>query len=464
MPFGPDCAVPNLTTSTDAPVLAFESRLLERAAEIEAWFRRQWQVTPPPFYASVDLRNAGFKLAPVDTNLFPAGFNNLNPAFEPLCVQAIQSAFERIMPSACDVLLVPESHTRNRFYLESVALLQELIRKAGYRVELGSPRSDLHGPETMKLDSGRELVLQPLLRDDDRVSIERFTPCVVLLNNDLSGGRPAILENLSQPVIPPLALGWSNRSKTQHFTHYRDVAREFGALLEIDPWWVDPLFRNCGQINFKTGDGEECLASNVDLLLQDIRAKYGEYGVKEEPFVIVKADAGTYGMGVLTVRNGEDVRKLNRSARKKMTATKEGREITGVIIQEGVYTFERWVEEPRFSESLSGSAESLLGLKGATAEPVVYMIDHFVVGGFYRVHAERGIQDNLNAPGASFRPLAFAEAGNCPDLRCGPHEHPNRFYAYGVVARLALLAAAREVAQALLHESLQSGRVARAVA
>jgi oxygen-independent coproporphyrinogen-3 oxidase len=26
----------------------------------------------------VDLRNAGFKLAPVDTNLFPAGFNNLN--------------------------------------------------------------------------------------------------------------------------------------------------------------------------------------------------------------------------------------------------------------------------------------------------------------------------------------------------------------------------------------------------
>ena len=29
----------------------------------------QWQEHAVPFYASVDLRNAGFKLAPVDTNL-----------------------------------------------------------------------------------------------------------------------------------------------------------------------------------------------------------------------------------------------------------------------------------------------------------------------------------------------------------------------------------------------------------
>lgn len=463
MPFGPGCAVPNLTTSSDAPVLTFESRLVERAADIEAWFRRQWQSTPPPFYASVDLRNAGFKLAPVDTNLFPAGFNNLNPAFEPLCVQAIQAALEHVLPCARDVLLIPESHTRNRFYLESVALLQELIRKAGYRVELGSLRTDLPEPQKIALDSGRELVLRPLRREDDRVRVDGFEPCAVLLNNDLSGGRPEILESLNQPVIPPLALGWSNRSKTRHFTHYRDVAADFGELLDIDPWWVDPLFRNCGRVNFKTGAGEDCLIENVDKLLADIQAKYDQYGVREQPFVVVKADAGTYGMGVLTVKSAEELQHLNRSARKKMAATKEGREITGVIIQEGVYTFERWVEEPRFSESLSGSAETLLGLKGATAEPVVYMIDRFVVGGFYRVHAERGIQDNLNAPGASFRPLAFAEAGNCPDLRCGPHEHPNRFYAYGVVARLALLAAAREVAEAPRGDARSEGP-ARAVA
>ena len=107
MPSPSHHAVPNLTTAQTAPLLRFESLLLERAADIERWFLSQWALTPPPFYCSVDLRNAGFKLAPVDTNLFPGGFNNLNPAFEALCVQAIQSALERVMSTACDVLLVP---------------------------------------------------------------------------------------------------------------------------------------------------------------------------------------------------------------------------------------------------------------------------------------------------------------------------------------------------------------------
>ena len=82
----------------------------------------------------------------------------------------------------------------------------------------------------------------------------------------------------------------------------------------------------------------------------------------------------------------------------------------------------------------------------AIAEPVVYMIDRFVVGGFYRVHAARGRDENLNAPGAQFVPLAF-ESPCIPDLRGPAGCPPNRFYAYGVVARLAQLAAAIEVGQ-----------------
>jgi glutamate--cysteine ligase len=427
-------AVPNLTTSQTAPLLKFESLLLERATDIEAWFRSEWLKTPPPFYGSVDLRNAGFKLAPVDTNLFPGGFNNLNPAFESLCVQAIQAAMTRVMPSACDVLLVPENHTRNRWYLENVAVLRDLIQKAGYKVRLGSLRPELTAPEVHKLDSGRELLLEPIRRDGDRVAVDGFRPCLVLLNNDLSGGRPPVLEGLSQPVIPPLGVGWSTRLKSQHFGFYRGVAAEFGALLGIDPWLVDPLFRNCGEINFMKREGEECLAANVGLLLEDIETKYKEYGVKEEPFVIVKADAGTYGMGVMTVRSVDDVRDINRDTRKKMAATKEGKEVTGAIIQEGVYTFETW------------------GEGRATAEPVAYMIDRHVVGGFYRVHEGRSNQENLNAPGSSFQPLAFAECCNHPDCTQAPDARPNRFYAYGVVARLALMAAARETDHALKIE------------
>ncbi|MDR3418761.1 MAG: glutamate--cysteine ligase [Nevskia sp.] len=434
-------AVPNLTTAHTAPLLRFESLLLARAADIEAWFRKQWLATAPPFYGSVDLRNAGFKLAPVDTNLFPAGFNNLNPAFEALCVQAIQAALGRVLPDACGVLLVPENHTRNQFYLENVAVLRDLLQHAGYKTRIGSLRPELQAAETLRLESGRELVLEPIRRSGDRVGVDDFDPCVVLLNNDLSGGRPPVLENLGQPVTPPLGVGWSSRLKSQHFAIYHEVSAEFGALLGIDPWLVEPLFRNCGQINFKTREGEDCLAGNVELLLEDIAAKYKEYGVREEPFVIVKADAGTYGMGVMTVKSPDQVRNLNRDTRKKMAATKEGKEVTGAIIQEGVYTFERW-NEP-------GAGEDD---QGATAEPVVYMIDQYVVGGFYRVHGGRSNQENLNAPGSTFKPLAFAEPCSHPDCTLPPDARPNRFYAYGVVARLALVAAAREIALALARE------------
>ena len=421
--------VPRLTTALTGPLLELEQTLLRRTPDIEAWLRGEWRETPAPFYASVDLRNAGFKLAPVDANLFPAGFNNLNPAFEPLCVQALQLALERTCPSAKGILIVPENHTRNRYYLENVATLQNLIRKAGYNVRVGSLLPDLHEPNRITLDSGRELVLEPLRRHGNELSVDGFVPCSILLNNDLSGGAPEILQGLDQPVVPPLGLGWHRRLKSGHFSHYRDVATEFGEVMDLDPWLVDPLFRNCGEINFMKREGEECLITNVELLLADIRLKYKEYGVTEEPFVIIKADAGTYGMGVMTVRNTDDVRNLNRDMRKKMAVTKDGKLTTGAIIQEGVYTSETWGDDL------------------ATAEPVVYMIDHHVVGGFYRVHGGRSNQENLNAPGSSFQMLAFDTACNHPDPDCGPDDHPNRFYAYGVVARLALMAAARELAQ-----------------
>src|SRR4030065_626386 len=94
-------AVPHLTTALTGPLQKIETHLLQNQAGIERWFRSQWLQTPAPFYCSVDLRNAGFKLAPVDTNLFPAGFNNLNPAFLPLCVQAVQAMIEKPYPAGC---------------------------------------------------------------------------------------------------------------------------------------------------------------------------------------------------------------------------------------------------------------------------------------------------------------------------------------------------------------------------
>jgi glutamate--cysteine ligase len=71
--------VPHLITALKGPINELEARILESMPATERWFRLEWMEHTPTFYASVDLRNAGFKLAPVDTNLFPGGFNHLTP-------------------------------------------------------------------------------------------------------------------------------------------------------------------------------------------------------------------------------------------------------------------------------------------------------------------------------------------------------------------------------------------------
>ncbi|MFM2396859.1 MAG: hypothetical protein RLZZ144_109, partial [Pseudomonadota bacterium] len=369
-----DIMVPRLTTALKGPLLDLEQRILTAQPSIEHWFRRQWLDHTPPFYSSVDLRNSGFKLAPVDTNLFPGGFNNLNPDFLPLCVLAMQAAVEKICPEARGVLLIPENHTRNQFYLQNVAQLVTILKQAGMRVRVGSLLPEITEPTTLTLSDGQALTLEPLVRTGNRLGVADFDPCVILLNNDLSAGAPDILKNLEQTVLPPLVAGWHTRRKSQHFAAYHQVANQFSELIGIDPWLIDPYFDVCGQINFHERIGEECLAAKVDDVLQKIRAKYTEYGVKNDPFLIVKADAGTYGMGIMTVKDASEVRDLNRKQRNKMAVIKEGQQVSDVLIQEGVYTFEN--------------------LNDAVAEPVVYMIDRYVVGGFYRVHTDRGVDEN----------------------------------------------------------------------
>ena len=131
-------------------------------------------------------------------------------------------------------------------------------------------------------------------------------------------------------------------------------------------------------------------------------------------------------MGVMMVHDASEVRDLNRRTRNKMSVVKEGMEVRDVIVQEGIPSIER--------------------LQEAVCEPVVYMMDRYVVGGFYRVHADRGPNENLNSPGMHFVPLAFDEQFNVtnPDAKPGTNG-PNRFHMYGVIARLALVAASYEL-------------------
>ena len=416
--------VPHLVTALSGPINELEQRILDATPVIERWFRLEWMEHTPPLYCSVDIRNAGFKLAPVDTNLYPDGWHNLSPDVLPLAVQAAQAAIEKICPEARNLMIVPENGKPGSFYLASLARLQEIFRMAGLNVRFGSIDPAIKRSSTIALPDGETLTLEPAQRTRYRVGFKHFDPCTILLNNDLSAGAPGILEDLhEQYLLPPLQAGWSVRRKSRHFQCYEEVSKRFGKLLGIDPWLINPLFASCGEVDIREPSGGECLRTHVDALLTKVRRKYKEYGIGEKPFVVVKADQGTRGAGLLTVRDVKDLEPLLQKPRAKAAQIVPKGE---VIIQEGVLTHER--------------------IHDAVAEPVVYMIDRYVVGGFYRVHAERAEDENLNAPGARFVPLAFSASAQLPrpGVKAGASA-PNRFYMYGVIARLGLVAASYEL-------------------
>jgi glutamate--cysteine ligase len=417
--------VPHLVTALTGPINELEQRVLDSMPAIERWFRLEWMEHTPPFYSSVDVRNAGFKLAPVDTDLFPRGWHNLTQSMLPLAVQAAMAAIEKICPEARNLLIIPENDVRSTFYLSNLAQMRRIFHMAGLNVRLGSISPDLKKATTLKLPDGETLTLEPVIRTKGRVGVKDFDPCTILLNNDLVAGVPGILEDLSEQfLLPPLHASWSTRRRSTHFKTYEEVAKRFGKLIGVDPWLINPMFDRCGGVDLGTEDGIEALQARVDTLLAKVKKKYKEYGIKEKAFVVVKADNLGGSAGLMSVREAKDVPALAKKA-----CAVAGNPFQGtqeLILQEGVLTLER--------------------MNDAVAEPVVYMMDRYVVGGFYRIHAERGIDEDLNAPGSSFVPLAFDQSTHLPQPGVRPGASaPNRFYMYGVIGRLAMLAASYEL-------------------
>ena len=399
-------------------MLPLESLFFSSKASIENWFEQQWQSIKAPFYSSTDLRYSGYKLAPVDTNLFPGGYNNLNLLSYPRAAQAAKESVLSRAPQASRILIIPENHTRNEFYLQNVACLKTILEEAGFSVRSGSLLAELVEPETLSFNNGQPLVLEPIERKENRLMVSGFDPDVILLNNDLSGGVPDILKGLSGQIqLVDLRGGWWLRRKSTHFEHYRRIAQQFAQHLNIDPWLIDPYFSVCQQIDFQQRVGVPCLSELVGDMLEKIREKYQVYGIKEDPFVILKADAGTYGMGIMAVHDVSDVINLNRKQRNKMSVIKDGVSVQEVLIQEGVRTIEE--------------------INGQTAESVIYLFGQQAVGGFYRANSIRGTAENLNASGMSFVPFGTCEA-KLETPKC---------YANTVVARLAAMAAGAELAE-----------------
>lgn len=360
-------------------------------------------------YNSVDIRQSGFKIAPVDTNLYPAGFNNLSNQGFNLAVQEAKKFLESNFEAAKNILVISENHTRNLNYLDNLCVIKQIFEHAGYKVAIGTLLEEVENILELETAMGKKILLQKIFKNNNNItSVDGFIPDIIVMNNDLTDGIADIFLNINQPIIPSMQFGWYQRKKSTHFACYKNIVDEFAREFGIDPWLISADFLRCESLNFRDKTGIECLAKSTDQIISQIRNKYSEYGIRSEAYVFIKADNGTYGMGIMTAKSGEEVLSINKKIRNKMNVIKGGAITNDAIIQEGIPT--------------------ALIMDGSSAEPLVYFMGENPVDVIFRLNENRDVFGNLNASGMSFKTNI---------------NHPHNAI-YKMISSLAMLAAKQE--------------------
>lgn len=338
-----------------------------------------------PFYTSMDIRVNQDRYVVVDTNLFPAGFNNLHPSDYPVASGAFLEWITRHTPRAQSILIVCEENTRNPFYLSHLHTLGSLLEAAGLSVRMATFLSNNPGfcqdadSAIFHTDTGIPVQLWCLHHVLDDLSSGRYHADLAILNNDLSDGLPFVLHHLTVPIYPSPLLGWYQRKKSVHFDAFHRVVNRLHEQHGLPPEWVSCAHAVCDHVDITQSADRERLAQVV----RHIQASSGCEAV------FVKHDAGTYGMGVMAVKNPEDIVGLNRKGRNRLAAGKGGHAIHRYLVQEGI--------------------ASTLTHDHQTAEWVVVNIGVHMVGAFLRVNQEKNKWDNLNASGMHFVPVALSD-------------------------------------------------------
>ncbi len=391
------------------------NQLIEaKRQEITEWMEKKRSEVPIPIYGSVDVRDAGWKIAVVDANHFPAGFNNVAPEDEQHLSALLKNHINRRDEKCRWVHLYPESHTRNAAYVENLKTLQRLIEQAGFRCTVGSPELADHG--SLAGISGPlnlDIVSLQMVNDEESIVVNGKQPDLILLNNDLTEG---IVPGLgTSRVSPPPVMGWHSRKKSHHYEALSDYVSEIAELIGIEPWC---LITDWFVSKDKCLDRESCrieLAAEVDDFIQQIKHKYHNLEIDREPVVFIKNDSGTYGLGILSVRSGEELLSLSNRKMRKLMYSKGGVEVENFLIQEGIPT-------------------RLETAGGGPVEPVVYLVDGQAASWFYRINEKKSDIDNLNSPSASFE--SYTDVGHL----YGENAHGW----HALVAELSMLAMGKE--------------------
>lgn len=373
-------------------------------AKLETWFQAKSKGMTMPATTSVDIRNAGFKIAVIDTNVFPSGFNNLCRNFSKRTGQLFKDYFRKVSPKAKKVLILPETFTRNLPYLQHLKRLETVLKEANFQVAIGFLKELPQDPFEIAVN-GDPLMLEQLGKTKNRLQVKSMEPDLILLNNDCTEGIPPILEGVSQSIVPSPKLGWHSRRKKHHFEIYCGLVEEMAHLLGMDCWLFCPITFCEHDVDTSRPEDIERVAKSVEKVLNKTAKKYQQYGINEKPYAFVKSNSGTFGLGQIHVASAEDILNLNRKARQKLQASKGGERPSEFIIQEGVMTIDSF--------------------EGSPIEPVLYYVGGELAGGFFRIHENKDNQASLNTPGASFKTLCFhkdkEEVGKEINLHCEDH-------------------------------------------
>lgn len=407
-------------------------RLEANQAELSDFITNQLESVDVPIYSSFDLRNSGYKIAAVDPNVYPAGFNNICQeslkAAAPVLEQIIRKRFG---PDVQTIGIYTENHTKNKYYLQNLLSLLELFQDTGFESLLVTTNESLdEDPARLETAMGDSVELHQLSSTGANLQARGETLDLIISNNDFSTGVHDLIKNADTPITPPPAMGWWNRKKIDHFNHQHALLEEVAELLEIDPWHFIPATESVDNVSFDDETGFDEVAGAIDSILERTRKKYDEHGIEDTPTAFVKSNQGTYGMGVYHFDSGEEFLSINRDQRDSMARRKGGAENDSVIVQEGVRTVDRL-------ESMDGEL---------VAEPVIYCLEHRAVGGFLRTNEEQSDWDNLNSRGMMFSSedlcTLFVDDANKNE---GSNITQNKIEVYKFMATIGTLACGKEL-------------------
>lgn len=400
--------------------------LIQKKELVSEWVQAQSKGLALPITLSCDIRHAGFKMGVVDTNLFPAGFNNLCNSFSRATAEAFKKTLHTNYPQVQRILIYGEEHTRNKFYLKNIRSLQKLLGLAGFTAQIGV-LGDFIPSEHLEIDlEGEIVVLKKIEREKNHLKLANFVPDIILSNNDFSLGLSPLFQGIEQPIIPSPKLGWQTRTKSRHFGVLEKLLGEFCTTFDIDPWLLMPLSNLAPSVDFNDKKSLEGLSQHMEILLDRIRQKYREYRIEEAPYVFLKNNSGTYGMGLASFFSGEEILNLNSRQKNKLLSSKGKAPINSYLIQEGIPTIDTY--------------------SGYPIEPVIYAVGGKDIGGFFRIHESKNAFESLNAPGMTFSCLCLHKLTEPHEdffLDCRQKESVVNLSRF--LARMAALAAAKEV-------------------